>query len=1129
MSCMRQRWKTAVTSLLLLLGLVHLIKARRGMERPKYRTAYACEGSELHISCDEGHLIHLIRANYGRFSISICNEHGSLDWSVDCTSHRSYYVVYESCSLKGSCTLPASSAVFNDPCPDTRKYLEVHYFCMPDSTSTTTSTTMITTTTSTTTRPPIIIPVTKYQRPTSTSSSVISDGDSSRFKPTNTSTTLSHHESSYIITGSEKTISSTSQTPTKLRSSSTESFRPSQFVTESSNSERTRSPDSTNVDKFKGMCSPVHSRTLFWNWTKAGEVAVQRCPGGAIGEAKWSCSYSDVTWTPASPDLSQCSSVWVDNLKNRIERGDSVVSIAAELGVITRNKVLYGGDVSQTAQIMHRLVEKMADKVQDVPDDKQRHQVLQELLESVTEVSSNLLEEDHKESWGDLSSVEQKHVASMILENLEQSGWMLATAHKSRYHFRRVEGNILVSVRLVEAWAVSEVSFPSPEDVYGTSWSSVQDSLVLPTQSLLGSATNGVVKVVFLAYNRVEDFMNHDNLGEITSDSDSNITRIINSRVIAATLGSYHMVKLAESVTIYFKHIQEENVTNPQCVFWDLDTREWSPEGCWVKSYNFTHTVCACDHLTNFALMMDVSATKINHGENIMLKIFTYIGCSVSMLFLILTLIFLQMVKNLKNDHITIRKNFCICIFIVEAVLIGGIDQMHFKILCSVLAGLVHYFLLASFVWTFLDSFQLHITLVNLYETNKSRMKWYYLAGYGLPLLVVVISVIVDPSSYGTESYCSLDITNFFVFSFVGPAIACVLVTLFFLILTMGKVRFQTNSANSKNKQTKITSANDEDALLHVKCHIMLQSRCGVVLLIILVANWTIYLLHLYQGTAVMAYVFTALNCLQGIIFFIFFIIKDEQVRRSIQKSMWRNERISGFLRRGKARGRGSEHCPRPNGIVTVTSNTPGQYSLPHLNWNSPKELPQHPTNIEHLIYTTPGHQSIATLNILEREGTHLSQWYSDTEYSNTVMRILETEDRRQKDDTTKTYWPPPPQTVDFTCCTPSGHSVYNIEHFYESIDEYGRRAPITPSRISLPRTDSYYCHGEHYSETATYSENSQGSMAAPSSVSADCNVGILQSMPNLRLWNEVSSVYPPTTYKYSSFDDGIGGDVMGT
>ena len=62
-------------------------------DKPRYRTAYACEGSRLSIECDEGTVIHLIRANYGRFSISICNDHGNLDWSVDCTSARSYYVI----------------------------------------------------------------------------------------------------------------------------------------------------------------------------------------------------------------------------------------------------------------------------------------------------------------------------------------------------------------------------------------------------------------------------------------------------------------------------------------------------------------------------------------------------------------------------------------------------------------------------------------------------------------------------------------------------------------------------------------------------------------------------------------------------------------------------------------------------------------------------------------------------------------------------------------------------------------------------------------------------------------------------------------------------------------------------
>lgn len=74
------------------------VAARRGgggSGSSKYKTAYACEGSQLGFSCPEGQLISLIRANYGRFSISICNEHGTLDWSVDCKSNRSYNVIRE--------------------------------------------------------------------------------------------------------------------------------------------------------------------------------------------------------------------------------------------------------------------------------------------------------------------------------------------------------------------------------------------------------------------------------------------------------------------------------------------------------------------------------------------------------------------------------------------------------------------------------------------------------------------------------------------------------------------------------------------------------------------------------------------------------------------------------------------------------------------------------------------------------------------------------------------------------------------------------------------------------------------------------------------------------------------------
>lgn len=57
------------------------------------RTLYACEEKQLQIECQLGESIQLIRANYGRFSIQICNEHGQLDWKVNCMSPMSFQII----------------------------------------------------------------------------------------------------------------------------------------------------------------------------------------------------------------------------------------------------------------------------------------------------------------------------------------------------------------------------------------------------------------------------------------------------------------------------------------------------------------------------------------------------------------------------------------------------------------------------------------------------------------------------------------------------------------------------------------------------------------------------------------------------------------------------------------------------------------------------------------------------------------------------------------------------------------------------------------------------------------------------------------------------------------------------
>ncbi len=93
----------------------------------------------------------------------------------------------------------------------------------------------------------------------------------------------------------------------------------------------------------------------------------------------------------------------------------------------------------------------------------------------------------------------------------------------------------------------------------------------------------------------------------------------LNSRVISAALGHPgRHVELRRPVRVTLRHLDAPDgkdgpvagesfsslLADPICVFWDLESRRWSDAGCRVADTNSTTTVCECDHLTHFALMM---------------------------------------------------------------------------------------------------------------------------------------------------------------------------------------------------------------------------------------------------------------------------------------------------------------------------------------------------------------------------------------------------------------------------------------------------------------------------------------------------------------------------------------------
>ncbi|KAI1289631.1 Latrophilin Cirl [Halotydeus destructor] len=118
----------ALTMVILLTSAISVQGLKRTSLHPSGRTGYACEGNKLELLCEEGS-INIVRGNYGRYSISICNDHGNLDWKVDCTWPQTYTVLSQRCNGKASCSMLVSSQDFDDPCPGTRKYLEVQYQC----------------------------------------------------------------------------------------------------------------------------------------------------------------------------------------------------------------------------------------------------------------------------------------------------------------------------------------------------------------------------------------------------------------------------------------------------------------------------------------------------------------------------------------------------------------------------------------------------------------------------------------------------------------------------------------------------------------------------------------------------------------------------------------------------------------------------------------------------------------------------------------------------------------------------------------------------------------------------------------------------------------------------------------
>ena len=95
--------------------------------------------------------------------------------------------------------------------------------------------------------------------------------------------------------------------------------------------------------------------------------------------------------------------------------------------------------------------------------------------------------------------------------------------------------------------------------------------------------------------------------------------------------------------------------------------------------------------------------------------------------------------RSLHNMRNYIHINLCINLGIAQLIFVAGVDQSasdHVPIHCQVIAVLLHYFFLVSFMWMLMEGVVLYIILIKVFVTNTKKYVFAFtIASYGIPLL----------------------------------------------------------------------------------------------------------------------------------------------------------------------------------------------------------------------------------------------------------------------------------------------------------------------------------------------------------------------------------------------------------
>ncbi|KAM7391822.1 hypothetical protein PAMP_022479 [Pampus punctatissimus] len=226
-------------------------------------------------------------------------------------------------------------------------------------------------------------------------------------------------------------------------------------------------------------------------------------------------------------------------------------------------------------------------------------------------------------------------------------------------------------------------------------------------------------------------------------------TTAINGKVFSASLQDRGSRPLGDGNEVVYRiHTPGQQVKPGRslCLLWNQTTASWSSDGqyCRVVKESGNYVECACSHLSIYMAYAEF-VTLASYNEAFYSSGFICIsGFALAIISHVLCTRFPMFAAKLLTHMMVSCLGTQIC-FLVSAFR----GRMFSEDSCAALALFSHYFHLSQFFWILIQAVNFWQVLVMNDEHTERRYLLYFLLGWGLPALVIIVLVIVLLGGFG--------------------------------------------------------------------------------------------------------------------------------------------------------------------------------------------------------------------------------------------------------------------------------------------------------------------------------------------------------------------------------------------